>query len=82
MSTRLLPYEITDPLWLHGRSVTNCIDDTTVPMDVFGVSTELKLHSHQTPDQPPLIPDQFLWLGRVWSGKKLPALIEERIYPR
>ena len=26
---------------------------------------ELKLHSHQTPDQPPLIPDQFLWLGRV-----------------
>ena len=43
---------------------------------------QLKLHSHQTPDQPPLIPDQFLWLGRVWSGKKLPALIEERIYPR
>ena len=42
----------------------------------------LKLHSHQTPDQPPLIPDQFLWLGRVWLGKKLPALIEERIYPR
>ena len=42
----------------------------------------VKLHSHQTPDQPPLIPDQFLWLGRVWSGKKLPALIEERIYPR
>ena len=42
----------------------------------------LKLHSHQTPDQPPLIPDQFLWLGRLWSGKKLPALIEERIYPR
>ena len=42
----------------------------------------LKLHSHQTPDQPPLIPDQFLWLGRVWSGKKLLALIEERIYPR
>ena len=41
-----------------------------------------KLHSHQTPDQPPLIPDQFLWLGRVWSGKKLPALIEERIDPQ
>ena len=45
-------------------------------------SPTIKLHSHQTPDQPPLIPDQFLWLGRVWSGKKLPALIEERIYPR
>ena len=43
---------------------------------------DIKLHSHQTPDQPPLIPDQFLWLGRVWSGKKWPALIEERIYPR
>ena len=42
----------------------------------------LKLHSHQTADQPPLIPDQFLWLGRIWSCKKLPALIEERIYPR
>ena len=42
----------------------------------------LKLHSHQTPDQPPLFLDQFLWLGRVWSRKKLPALIEERIYPR
>ena len=42
----------------------------------------LKLHSRQTPDQSPLIPDQFLWLGRIWSGKKLPALIEERIYPR
>ena len=42
----------------------------------------VKLHSHQTADQPPLIPDHFLWLGRVWSGKKLPALIEERIYPR
>ena len=41
-----------------------------------------KLHSHQTADQPPLNADQFLWLGRVWSGKKLPALIEERIYPR
>ena len=34
-----------------------------------------------TPDSRPT-PDQFLWLGRVWSGKKLPALIEERIYPR
>ena len=42
----------------------------------------LKLHSHQTPDQPPLILDQFLKLGRVWSGKKLPALIEESNYPR
>ena len=42
----------------------------------------LKLHSHQTPDQPPTNADQFLWLGRVWSGKKLSALIEERIYPR
>ena len=44
--------------------------------------TRVKLHSHQTPDQPPTKADQFLWLGRVWSGKKLPALIEERIYPR
>ena len=42
----------------------------------------VKLHSHQTADQPPTNADQFLWLGRVWSGKKLPALIEERIYPR
>ena len=30
-----------------------------------------------TPDGRPT-PDQFLWLGRVWSGK----MIEERIYPR
>ena len=42
----------------------------------------LKLHSHQIADQPPTNADQFLWLGRVWSGKKLPPLIEERIYPR
>ena len=42
----------------------------------------LKLHSHQTADQPTTNADQFLWLSRVWSGKKLPALIEERIYPR
>ena len=41
-----------------------------------------KLYSHQTADQPPTNADQFLWLGRVWSGKKLPALIEKRIYPR
>ena len=39
----------------------------------------LKLHWYRTADQPT---DQILWLGRVWSGKKLPALIEERIYPR
>ena len=42
----------------------------------------VKLHSHQTADQPPINADEFLWLGRVWSGKKLPALVEERIYPR
>ena len=42
----------------------------------------VKLHSHQTADQPPTNADQFLWFGRVWSGKNLPALIEERIYPR
>ena len=30
----------------------------------------------------PTNPRPILWLGRVWSGKKLPALIEERIYPR
>ena len=41
-----------------------------------------KLHSHQTPDQPPTNPDQFLLLGRVWSEKQLPALNEERIHPR
>ena len=46
------------------------------------VWTGLKLHSHQTADQPPTNADKFLWLGLVWSGKKLPALIEERIYPR
>ena len=45
-------------------------------------SGQVKLHSHQTADQPPTNADQFLWLGRVWSGKKLPALYEERIYPR
>ena len=58
---------------------------TYMYIDVFSFPSfqiKFKLHSHQTPDQPPLIPDQFLWLGRVWSGKKLPALIEERIYPR
>ena len=43
---------------------------------------DLKLNLHQTADQPTTNADQFLWLGRVWSGKKLPALIEERIYPR
>ena len=36
------------------------------------------LHSHKTAHQP----DQFLWLCRVWSGKKLPVLTEECIYPR
>ena len=36
---------------------------------------------NQTADQSPTTADQFLLLGRVWSGKKLPALIEERIYP-
>ena len=43
----------------------------------------LKLHSHQTADQPTTNADQFLWLGRVWSGKKLPALIKDStcIYP-
>ena len=37
-----------------------------------------------TPDSrpTPTNADQFLWLGRVWSGKKLSALIEERIYAR
>ena len=49
---------------------------------LFVLWITLKLHSHQTADKPPLNADQFLWLGRVWSGKKLPALIEERIYPR
>ena len=43
----------------------------------------LKLHSHQTTDQPATNADHFFFLlGWVWSGKKLPALIEERIYPR
>ena len=41
-----------------------------------------KLHSQMTADQPTTNADQFLWLGRVWSGKKIPDLIEERIYPR
>ena len=60
-----------------GKTVTNDLWQFHM-----GLAFDLKLHSHQTPDQPPLIPDQFLWLGRVWSGKKLPALIEERTYPR
>ena len=42
----------------------------------------LKLHSHQTADQPTTNADKIVWLGRVWSGKKIPALIEERFYPR
>ena len=42
----------------------------------------IKLHSHQTADQPTTNDNKFLWLCRVWSGKKLPALIEERIYPQ
>ena len=29
----------------------------------------IKLHSHQTADQPTTNADQFLWLGRVWSCK-------------
>ena len=45
-------------------------------------ASNFKLHSHQTADQPTTNADQFLWLGRVWLGKKLTALIEERIYPR
>ena len=40
-----------------------------------------KLHSHQTPDQPPLIPDQFLWLGRVWSGKNYPLWLKSVSIP-
>ena len=34
----------------------------------------VKLHSHQTPNQPPTNADQLLWLGRVWSGKKLKSV--------
>ena len=35
------------------------------------LARHFKLHSHQTADQPPTNADQFLWLGRVWSGKKI-----------
>ena len=38
------------------------------------------IHTRQ-PTNPRPMPTN-LWLGRVWSGKKLPALIEERIYDR
>ena len=55
---------------------------STVATSDFFPYCILKLHSHQTADQPPTNADQFLWLGMVGSSKKLPALIEERIYPR
>ena len=49
----------------------------------------LKLHSHQTADQPPTNADQFLWLGRVWSGKNYPLWLksvsipdQRPLYPR
>ena len=47
----------------------------------FNYIVSLKLHSHQTPDQPPLIPDQFLWLGRVWSGKTYPLWLKSVSIP-
>ena len=53
-----------------------------LPLLAVNYESYLKLHSHETADQPPTNADHLLWLGRVWSGKKLPALIEERIYPR
>ena len=46
---------------------------------LFWYPCTVKLHSHRTADQPPTNVDQFLSIGRV---KKIPALIEERIYPR
>ena len=60
-----------------------CTHKTIINLkNICSCDIHIKLHSHQTADQPPTNADQFLWLGRVWSGKKLPALIEERIYPR
>ena len=38
---------------------------------------ELFMAMEQTYTRPIIV----LWLGRVWSGKTLPALIEERIIP-
>ena len=42
----------------------------------------LKLYSHQTADQPRPMPTNFYGLGGYDRVKKLPALSEERIYPR
>ena len=69
-----------EPVWVPYVNAKKTNDKFTAVS--FQPWKYLKLHSHQTPDQPTLIPDQFWWLGRVWSGKKLPALIEEGIYPR
>ena len=66
----------------------NSNDRSSLVMVVYQQNSRTKtMHqfntgSHQTADQPTINADQFLWLGRGWSGKKLPALIEERIYPR
>ena len=66
----------------HCRSVHFSSAGESWGWSVFWCERDLKLHSHQTADQPPTNADRFLSLGRVWSGKRLPALIEERIYPR
>ena len=81
-SARQTPRPIPDTTTLTTLNIGPTPDLIFTPGLKWIIQSNVKLHSHQTPDQPPLIPDQFLWLGRVWSGKKLPALIEECIYPR
>ena len=83
LSSNLLPNWIfyLKLLYVHTIQPTN---PRPMPTDFYGLVEydRVKLHSHQTADQPPTNADQFLWLGRLWLGKKLPALIEERIFSR
>ena len=83
--TPVLPDDQSQLCTTNARPIPDATTLTTLtigPTPDLISTPSLKLHSHQTADQPPTNPDQFLWLGRVWSEKKLPALIVERIYPR
>ena len=64
--------------FLYAKVAYFVVKDSSSPVK----ANDFKLRSHQTANQPTTNADQFLWLGRVSSGKKLPDLIEERIYPR
>ena len=60
------------------RVLANPLSEISITMRCWSF---LKLHSHQTADQPPINADQFLWLDRVWSGKNDPLWLKSVSIP-